>query len=330
MRTAKILAVMMLCAAVPAATNAQSTLTSVMDDFVKSHSNKEVKTATYLEYDENDSSDTRKPSTFHYEYDFNLPATDNKKIDKLINAFNKDTDKAYNVYTRNAGISDMSLANIAVGEKNKGGYNVNFGKHKERNYMVMLVRDKQNKMKRYVYAIVWYNDTADNRLCGSLHKIYGPDPNKQGSRNGYSGYGPDNIVYSDGEVTIYKNGKPAVIYNPGNMENLIDDEIETDSMSDSNRIYKRSLMSSDEFIRRFGIIHDAFMNLPPQPDNENGYENALLNKMVNLCDKHFSALDNTERKACLKCLAEMRQRCKNKYQEGLIDIARKRLRGYID
>ena len=79
MRTAKILAVMMLCAAVPAATNAQSTLTSVMDDFVKSHSNKEVKTATYLEYDENDSSDTRKPSTFHYEYDFNLPATDNKK-----------------------------------------------------------------------------------------------------------------------------------------------------------------------------------------------------------------------------------------------------------
>ena len=88
MRTAKILAVMMLCAAVPAATNAQSTLTSVMDDFVKSHSNKEVKTATYLEYDENDSSDTRKPSTFHYEYDFNLPATDNKKIDKQISEIN--------------------------------------------------------------------------------------------------------------------------------------------------------------------------------------------------------------------------------------------------
>ena len=53
---------------------------------------------------------------------------------------------------------------------------------------------------------------------------------------------------------------------------------------------------------------------------------ALVNKMVKLCSQYSSLLDKDEKDLCIKGLKEMQKYSTDKYLEGRLDIAIKKIK----
>lgn len=173
MKTARLFYVALLCTMLPTAARAQKNLIKAIDDFVS-----DGKTAQYVKVNSAVEKDADGDETvsYIYQYRFEMPATLQGKLDKVVEAFDRDTDEAYNVLTRDEGISNNVLVNVPYGRSLDKS--INYGSYFGRNYRVMLVRDRRDSLKRYCYAVTWWVDKEKNMLAGSLDKIYGYDPSK--------------------------------------------------------------------------------------------------------------------------------------------------------
>ena len=148
---------------------AQQNITNAIDNFIGNNTIKEyIKTNIDIEKYENSSMS----STFCKSYLFDMPEKNTKLIEDIRNAFIADTDSAYSVLIKEANSNDKKEMNIAYGKDLEN--RVRFGTHSDRNYMIMLFRDKADTLSRYCYALTWYKNEA--KLCGSIYIIYGKDP----------------------------------------------------------------------------------------------------------------------------------------------------------
>ncbi len=182
MKTAKLFYLVLLCAVLPTAAQAQKNLIKAIDDFVS-----DDKVAEYVKVNSSVEKNGEGDETvsYIYQYRFEMSATLLGKLDRVIEAFERDTDEAYNVLARDEGISNNVLVNVSYGKDLDKS--ISYGSYLDRNYRIMLVRDKQDTLKRYCYAVTWHVDKENNMLAGSLDKIYGQDPQKpRGLNDGFS------------------------------------------------------------------------------------------------------------------------------------------------
>lgn len=274
MNKTKIILAALACIAMPVALNAQENLKKAMDDFI---TDKDI--CEYLTTDmfSENKKGTNESLTYWYSYEFDMPKSMQKKIDQLRNAFHKDTDVAYKVMVKSAGSNNSNTLNIAYGDDLEK--NVQFGGHSSRNYMVMLVRDEQDSLKRYCYGVVWYTDKNEERLKGSLHKIYGKDPTKQ--QNNYKVYTMDSY---------------------GNLDN-------DDTKKIIIKSEKDSIASDIDFMQVFGNLCAAYRNNVRYArfKEYNTLLIGLANRMLRICRDHSSLLSKNEKDICIEELKEIQK-----------------------
>ncbi len=148
---------------------AQQNLKTAIENFINNTSIKQyIKTSIDIEkYGDNTSA-----STYCKSYKFDLPDENANLINDIHDSFIKDTDSAYNVLIKDANSGNNDQMKITYGKNLEKSFL--FGTHKDRNYMIMLVRDQKDSLSRYCYAYVWYKN--ETRICGSIYIIYGKDP----------------------------------------------------------------------------------------------------------------------------------------------------------
>lgn len=290
MEKRKIIFMALAFTIMPIGTHAQENLKKAIKDFIEDKNVSEYITADM--FSENKTG-TQSSLSYCHTYRFDMPANMLKKIDPLRNAFYKDTECAYNVMIKSAGSKSNEKMNIAYGDRLDK--KVQFGAYVSHNYMVMLVHDKQDSLKRYCYAVTWYMDSNKDRLCGSLFKIYGKDPARR--RNTYPVYTIDS--YGNMEQTDTENREKHTL-------------IKTD---------QDSIRSDIDFLQMFGNLNVAYKkNIPFVFSNETLLI-GLANKILEICRKYNSLLSKNEKEICTGSLKELKKMTDNKYLSGLLTEA---------
>lgn len=172
MRTLRYLAATVACMLLSASAYAQTNIAKAMDDLIGNKSY-----AQYIKseiYKERDSSGH---VSYCYMYGFSLPESKAKVLDNIQRAFDKDADQAYKITKRSSGMSDdRLLMRISYGVNSDK--EILLGTKTDFNYNIMLFDDSQDNLYRYVYAIRWKEDAAENRVEGTLYQIYGRNPQR--------------------------------------------------------------------------------------------------------------------------------------------------------
>lgn len=301
MKTIRLLAAALLCAAMPSAMNAQENLKQAIENFIN---NKELdghlKKSNSLENYDNDGVKTM--SYYNY-YSFDIPKSKHKELDKVLDAFKKDVGEAYKVQTKDAGMDASILSNVAYGENLDKS--ITFGTHEEKNYRLMFVRDRQDSLRRYVYAITWAEPEYDDNVYGSITEIYSPDPQLQGIASQDSQQQEGMTRY----MTLEPDGSISVT---DRNEDLV---LETSIPAESD------IQNSTDFIKRFTTLRTTYLSPKLSGQNENVIKTALINKIVELCSKHGKLLNNTERETCTKALKYMLSSTNDPYDRDLLKLA---------
>ncbi len=308
MKAIRLLITTLLCTSMPAAMSAQENLKKAIDNFVNSKDlGGHMQTNNYLE----NSGPKNKVTSFSDQYIFELPMNKKKVLDPVLAAFNKDKGAAYKIHSRDANISDDVMVTVAYGEKLDKTFA--FGAHKERNYRVMLVQDRQDSLRRYCYGIVWYEDKDNDKFCGSINVIYGLNPQKT-KKETITYYGDLSSLESLGGLEQLKEldklkdlGKLSEL---GNGTYVV---INNDTL-DSNEI-----KTSTDFLRRFGSLRAAFKKSLSNHKTE--IRTVLTNKILELCRSHGKLLNNEERKLCTDSMRELQKMEFDAYIRGLLDVA---------
>lgn len=313
MKAIRLLITTLLCTAMPVAMSAQENLKKAIDNFVNSKDlGGHMQTSNYLE----NTGTEHKVSSFYDQYIFELPMSKKKELNPVLDAFNKDKSTAYNVYSRDAGISDDAFTTIAYG--GKLDKTVAFGTHKERNYRVMLVQDRQDSLRRYCYGIVWYEDKKNDKFCGSINIVYGLNPQKTKKKT-TTYYGDFSTLESLGGLEQLKEldklkdlGKLSEL---GNGTYVIMNSDTSDSIQ---------IKTSSDFLKRFGTLRSTFMK--SRSYRQIDIRAVLANKIQELCRTNGKLLNSDERQLCINSLKEMQKNESDSYVKGILDLAQSSLK----
>lgn len=301
MKITRLLATALLCVAIPTASSAQENLKQAIENFINS---KELD-GNLKKQNSMENSDNNGVKTMSYcnEYSFNMPKSKRKELDKVLAAFKKDIGEAYNVQSRDAGISKSVLSNIAYGEKLDKS--ISYGSYKDRNYRLMFVRDTQDSLRRYAYAIVWAETANGDSLRGTITEIYGRDPQKANTVTVLTPYSSGlrhvTMINSDGTITV-KDTDTGKEY-----------KIESD-MPANNKIE-----TGMDFIKRFTSLRSTLLSR--ELIGQRTVQASLINKIVELCREHGKLLNEDERTICMKSLKDMASGRNDPYEKDLLKLA---------
>lgn len=295
------MAAALLFAAMPVTTEAQINLKGAIISFT---GNKDlapyIKASNSMENSENNGVKTQ---SYYNEYSFNMPKSKRKELDKVLTAFDRDKYEAYKVQSRDAGISKSVLSNIAYGENLDKS--ISYGSYKDRNYRLMFVRDTQDSLRRYAYAIVWAETANGDSLRGNITEIYGRDPQKANTVTVLTPYSSGlrhvTMINSDGTITV-KDTDTGKEY-----------KIESD-MPTNNKIE-----TGMDFIKRFSSLRSTLLS--PELIGQRTVQASLINKIVELCREHGKLLNKEERIVCMKSLKDMVAARNDPYERDLLKLA---------
>lgn len=305
MKTIKLLAATLLCAALPATINAQENLKKAINNFVNST---DINAYCSSTAESKDNDDNGKLSSFSREYTFRLPHDKMPAFDKVIAAFDKDKDKAYRIYSRNENMSDETLARIAYGDKLERSKS--YGGYKNRNYRLMFVHDEQDSLRRHAYALTWWKDLPLGYTNVCIDEYYSLNPNKVET---------ENKLYDDATriITMNSDGSIAINDRLTGLTKVISTDIETD----------KEIKTSFDFVKRLGTLRAAFIT--PNLTAQTGMRTMIATKIAQLCNDHGDLPGTGERQFCIDTIEELKKHPfakRDKYISGLFDIAIDKLR----
>lgn len=289
MRTMRLLAITLLCATMPLTSRAQENLKSAIQRFI---ADKQlisyIKTSVSTESCEHEGV---KKTSYCKCYAFELPAMKRKELDKMLEAFNKDTGVAYKVQCRDAGMDDNILSKVSYGEKLDKSWT--FGSYKDRNYRLMFVRDGQDSLRRYFYAIWWTATKKEGKLSGQVVEIYSPDPQKRKT---------DTDDVAEAVRKALKIG-----------------DVTGSKVVFSGKGYDGTIKNSSDFFKRFSALRSAFLN--PKVSKIGGVKPALASKLVDMCREHGKLLSKEERVTCIKGIKTLYGSANDPYDCELLKLA---------
>lgn len=305
MKTIKLLAATLLCAALPATINAQENLKKAINSFVNA---KDINAHSSSASESQNNDDNGKLTSFSREYTFSLPHDKMPAFNKVIAAFDKDKKKAYSVYSRDENMNDDILTRISYGdnlEKTKS-----YGSFKNRNYRLMFVHDEQDSLRRYAYALTWWKDQPLGYTNICIDEYYSLNPNKVET---------ENKLYDDATRIITMNPDGSIAINDGltGLTKVISTDIETD----------KEIKTSFDFVKRLGTLRAAFIN--PNLTAQTAMQTMIATKIAQLCNDHGDLPGTGERQFCIDAIEELKKHPfakRDKYISGLFDIAIDKLR----
>ena len=284
MKAIRLLITTLLCTSMPAAMSAQENLKKAIDNFVGNKDLVEyIHTSNFME----NSGPENKVSSFCDQYVFELPMNKKKVLDPVLAAFNKDKGAAYKIHSRDANISDDVMVTVAYGEKLDKTFA--FGTHKERNYRVMLVQDRQDSLRRYCYGIVWYEDKDNDKFCGSINVVYGLNPQKV-RRSTYYG-----DLSSLGNLDLSGLEQLKELDKLKDLDKLSELGNGTYVIMNGDTLEINEIKTSTGFLRRFGSLRAAFKKSLSNHKTE--IRTVLTNKILELCRSHGKLLNTTTKNA---------------------------------
>ncbi len=289
MKTIRFLAITLFCATLPMASSAQENLKKAIADFT---TNKELSSFIKTSYSTETSQKNGVSKQAYYKsYNFELPKGKLKELKKLTAAFDMDADVAYKVLARDADIDDRRLTSVAYGEELDKS--IAFGSYRDRNYRLMFVRDPQDSLRRYCYAIWWTEKSKDEKLHGNITEIYSPDPQMQETET-------DNVAEAVRKALKIPDATDSKVYFSGKGLN-------------------GEIKNSSDFFKRFSALRSAFLN--PKVSEIGGVKPALASKLVDMCREHGKLLIKEERVTCIKGIKTMYASANDPYDRELLKLA---------
>lgn len=278
-----------------ATTNAQEKIEKKFNEMDNMSELELVKMENYKHTDDEDSI----PSTFCLYKCMQTSRRKGRKLkEELKKTFSNDAANAYKLYD----IKDAS-EKIGVPYGPNLEYDIIFGSNAANEYLMAFYYDKNNPLKRHLYALVW-EESGKNMLIKRYH-IYGNDPVKT-KTNEIPSQNMVKIQNSDGS-TIY-------VDKDGNITKL---------RGTSTPIPE--IKNSIDFMQRFNALRIAYQNsIKQRTEMVIGTATAL--KLSELCSKHASLLTISERKACISTLEKMKTDSSDTFAQGLLEYAMDSLR----
>lgn len=317
MKTIKKMAIIALLATMPAAAMAQEALLQAIDKFVKGKS-----ADTYITLDNYESEeDTATGLNAYYQsYEFSINKTDSK-FQQLLNAFKNTSCRYYSKYTKNAGTKDET--GKAVTFDLRGSKRIEFGKRKERNYILYFVRDDQHPKWRTCCALVWYESpSADYKYSGSVHVVYSPDPTKLPRSYTYKAVTiPSNTIDMSGfDESMEKLDE--------SMKKLDESLGKLDGLDGDTKVYyydnSDKPTTADEFLNRFGTLRSMYVSAEKN-HNSLSWRTRLVNRIVSLCRNGKTLLSADEKSVVVAELKKMQKESTDDYLKDILGVAAKAL-----
>lgn len=349
MKKLKIIIAMATTLASPLAMQAQENLKRAIDEFTTDKSIAgNIKNDVYTESDDSGNG----VESFFYSSAFELPSDMGDKLEAVKEAFNKDIRSAYFVQTDIAGTGSSQSLSIPYG-KNLDR-TVRYGRQSGTNYMIMLVRDSSDSLKRYAYAIEWRTDASNNKLCGSIDRFYGKDPDKKMKNdfvlvNGmnvndyliYRRYAPEEdmnelnsilrtlptntkSVRIRGKDNIIVDGKKLdIVRVDGSNDIIVNGKwVKIDKNKSTGALTGDSIKTSFDFIQKFGNLRVAYKTAQREGHaSDTALNTGIVNKILYLCKTYGSLLSESEAKLCTDALNEMKKASYDNYLTGLLEQA---------
>ncbi len=252
----------------------------------------------YAEYIAPEIYHSPKRTSYSKIYRFDLP---NKKknvktLDGFALHFKYSLKDSYQYREQKAKMPLGDPQRVAYGDNNE--FAIDFFKYANRNYIVMLVKDTADVSKRYCYAFVWYK--AGKRLQGSMHKIYGKDPQYVADTpvNNTGLKISENARVLDVRVTeddVFSNFFP-------NLQELKESARKIGKLKlNIATATADSVITDLEFLKRFSNLRATLLE---QRNNPTVAGN-IANKLLELCKNHAYALEKDSRQICMEELARM-------------------------
>lgn len=284
MKKAFITAVMIMMAT---GMTAQKNVIKEMENLANDKSVEKAKANRYLD------GDNANPTTYCYCTVLRVNKKHFSKIRKVEEAFEIDAADGYRFVYQGKN-QPTERYNVSYGPNQE--YNILFCSNPRHNYWLLFVNDKGNADKRFVYAMVWY-DEGDAMRC-LLYRIYGNKPKNQSdtwdSLKKLSSLKKLKNIDLSSATTIVDGNEVRVITN-GNGTNMdIDTNIE-------------NISTDSDFMILFGNLRMAFLDAIKH-DEQKPLQTGIAVRLVQLCKKHVKLLSLNERNTCLSSLADMRNK----------------------
>lgn len=266
---------------------AQKNVIKEMENLANDKSVERVKANRYLD------GDNANPTTYCYCTVLRVNKKHFSKIRKVEEAFEIDAADGYRFVYQGKN-QPTERYNVSYGPNQE--YNILFCSNPRHNYWLLFVNDKGNTDKRFVYAMVWY-DEGDAMRC-LLYRIYGNKPQNQSdtwdSLKKLSSLKKLKNIDLSSATTIVDGNEVRVITN-GNGTNMdIDTNIE-------------NISTDSDFMILFGNLRMAFLDAIKH-DEQKPLQTGIAVRLVQLCKKHVKLLSLNERNTCLSSLTDMRNK----------------------
>ena len=264
-----------------------------MESLANDKSVERVKANRYLD------GDNANPTTYCYCTVLRVDKKHFSKIKKVEEAFDMDAADGYRFVYQGKN-QPIERYNVSYGPNLE--YNILFCSNPKHYYWLLFVNDKDNPDKRFVYAMVWY-DEGDAMRC-LLYRIYGNKPPKptdswESLKKLSSLKKLKNIDVSS--TTTIVDGNEVRVITSGNGANMnIDTDIE-------------NISTDSDFL--IAIKHNE----------QKALQTGIAVKLVQLCKKHAKLLSNNERSACQSGVTDMKNAIRktnyDPFISGMLDEA---------
>ena len=228
-----------------------------------------------------------------------------KMIARMEEAFDKDVPAAYYTMYQTPKIQTGERSNLKYGPELE--YGVTFGTKKSHSYRMICTEDPQNAGKRHAYAMVWYDEGGGVRCL--LYQIYGRRPGKSLMRltslHDYQKVFGTTTGWPQGTAIVDDNNQIRLITSNG-----------TDVVTADAGIGEIS--DDTDFLLLFGNLRVAFLDAIKDSEKK-VLQTGIAMKLLKLCKKHASLLNEREKNTCRESVAEMQRTLKKTNPDAFID-----------
>ena len=193
----------------------------------------------------------------------------------------------------------------------------------------MAVADPIDSLHRFVYALVWNENKATDKLTGSIYKIYSKNPRMKANRQS---------VFNNFTIDFNADEYRAVFDSLGNLYRDLSKNLDEKArmwMIHSGKIWPKNLskyrlnrvfsfvedsVKTDlDFLHRFTSLRTAYKMYTDKGNLS--LKTGIVNKLLRLCKEHGYLLSPHLREVCIAELRNMQSSSKDKFLIGLLDDA---------
>ena len=217
-----------------------------------------------------------------YEYYSFLLKKNSNSFKSLTDAFRADRHDAYDMFRKMADKNGDKDYKETIAYGKDLARSITFGGHLNRNYEVLLFRDKDDNAYRTAYVLIWYDEGEDTRCL--FYRIYSKNPREDNRKTNH------NVTYgSDGSIIIYDGNT--------NNSTVLRDWPEKIALGDND------ILDATDFMVAFNKIVASIKRMQTIISNaKNDILNDRMaepvNNMLILCKRHSKLLNADERTAC--------------------------------